>query len=158
MSSFIENVRIALIALQINKLRAALTTLGIGIGIAAVIVLLTLGQAAQGYINRQFLSTGANLITVNSSNSGGFGNRGDAANVKLGMRDLLALQNPNNVAGVVGAVPVLNVRTTTQVGVNTTNTLVTGADYQYFNFQNRVVDAGRVFDSTEQLTEARVAV
>ncbi len=47
MSSLIENVRIALVALQINKLRAALTTLGIGIGIAAVIILLTLGQAAQ---------------------------------------------------------------------------------------------------------------
>ena len=158
MSSLIENVRIALVALQINKLRAALTTLGIGIGIAAVIILLTLGQAAQGFINRQFLSTGANLITINSSNSGGFGGRGDAANVKLGMRDLLALQNPNNVPGVVGAVAVLNVRTTTQFGAQTTNTSVTGTDYQYFNFQNRAVDAGRLFDSNDQLTESRVAV
>ncbi len=158
MSSLIENVRIALVALQINKLRAALTTLGIGIGIAAVIILLTLGQAAQGFINRQFLSTGANLITINSSNSGGFGGRGDAANVKLGMRDLLALQNPNNVPGVVGAVAVLNVRTTTQFGANTTNTSITGTDYQYFSFQNRAVDAGRLFDSNDQLTESRVAV
>ena len=158
MSSLIENVRIALVALQINKLRAALTTLGIGIGIAAVIILLTLGQAAQGFINRQFLSTGANLITINSSNSGGFGGRGDAANVKLGMRDLLALQNPNNVPGVVGAVAVLNVRTTTQFGANTTNTSITGTDYQYFSFQNRTGDAGRLFDSNDQLTESRVAV
>ncbi len=123
-----------------------------------MIILLTLGQAAQGFINRQFLSTGANLITINSSNSGGFGGRGDAANVKLGMRDLLALQNPNNVPGVVGAVAVLNVRTTTQFGVNTTNTSITGADYQYFSFQNRTGDAGRLFDSNDQLTESRVAV
>src|SRR5271165_1519631 len=112
MSNLIENIRIALVALQINKLRAGLTTLGIGIGIGAVVILLTLGQAAQGYINRQFLSTGANLITVSSSNSGGFGSRGDAANVKLGMRDVAALQDANNITGVDAAIPVLNVRTT----------------------------------------------
>src|SRR5260221_1116945 len=158
MSSLIENVRIALVALQINKLRAALTTLGIGIGIAAVIILLSLGDAGQAFIIRQFLSIGANLNIINSSKSGGFGGRGDAANVKLGMRDLLALQNPNNVPGVVGAVAVLNVRTTTQFGVNTTNTSITGTDYQYFSFQNRTGDAGRLFDSNDQLTESRVAV
>jgi putative ABC transport system permease protein len=158
MSNLIENVRIALVALQINKLRAGLTTLGIGIGVAAVVVLLTLGDAAQGYINRQFLSTGANLVTVGSSNSGGFFGRGDAANVKLGMRDVVALQNPNNVSGVTAAVPVLNVRTTTQFGASTTNTQITGADSQYFNLQNRTVDSGRLFDANDQLTQARVAV
>ena len=93
MSSLSENIRIALGALFANKLRAALTTLGIGIGIGAVIILISLGNAAQDYINRQFLGTGADLVTINSSNSGGFGGRGDTASVKLGMQDVASLSN-----------------------------------------------------------------
>src|SRR5258708_11859607 len=158
MSNLIENIRVAIDALFINKLRAALTTLGIGIGIAAVVILVSLGNAAQGFINRQFLRTGADLVTVQSSFGGGFGNRGDAANVKLGMRDVAALQDPNNVSGVVSATPVLSAPVTTQFGTNTTNTQVTGTESQYFDIQNRAVDAGRLFDQNDQITEARVAV
>src|SRR5471030_3017845 len=104
MGNLSDNVRIAIGALFANKLRAALTTLGIGIGIGAVIILISLGNAAQDYINRQFLGTGADLITINSSNSGGFGGRGDTASVKLGMQDVASLANANNVADVSQAV------------------------------------------------------
>ncbi|HLY26564.1 MAG TPA: ABC transporter permease, partial [Aggregatilineales bacterium] len=76
MSKLLENIQVAFTSLLINKLRAILTTVGIGVGIAAVVILVSLGNAAQGYINRQFLSSGADLITVQSSFSGGFGGRG----------------------------------------------------------------------------------
>src|SRR5579859_5755589 len=105
MSNLFENIRIAFGALFSNKLRAILTTLGVGIGVAAVIILVSLGNAAQGYINRQFLSTCANLITV--SNSVTFGARGATRTIKLGMQDANALQNPKNVPGVSAVVPVL---------------------------------------------------
>src|SRR5262249_34397814 len=136
MNNLLENIRIALGALVSNKLRAALTTLGIGIGIGAVIILISLGNAAQGYINRQFQGTGANIVTINSSNSGGFGGRGDVRTVKLGMNDLAALQNPNNVSGIVNAVPVLGVRGATQFGVNTSETQISGTSPEYFPVQN----------------------
>ncbi|HVO44044.1 MAG TPA: ABC transporter permease, partial [Aggregatilineales bacterium] len=158
MSNLAEDIRIAFTALFSNKLRAVLTTVGIGIGIAAVIILVSLGNAAQDYINRQFLSNGADLISVSGANSGGFGGRGDARSVKLGMRDVSYLQNPNNVSGILTVVPTLSVRRTTQFGVNTTNTGTTGTTAQYFDIQNRTVDAGRLFDSTDEQAQARVAV
>jgi putative ABC transport system permease protein len=158
MSSLLENIRIALGALVANKLRAILTTIGIGIGIAAVIILVSLGNAAQDYINRQFLSAGADIITVSGTNSGGFGGRGETANVKLGMRDVAALQNPLNVTGIIGAVPVLSVRAVTGFAANTTNTAITGTTAQYFDLQNRSVGSGRLFDATDEQSEARVAI
>lgn len=59
-----ELVRLALRALSANKLRAFLTTLGISIGIAAVIALLAIGTGVQEYINQQFASAGTNLIGI----------------------------------------------------------------------------------------------
>src|SRR5579859_3826039 len=158
MSKLIENIQIAFTSLLINKLRAILTTVGIGIGIAAVVILVSMGNAAQSYINRQFLSSGADLITVQNTFGGGFGGRGDTANVKLGMQDVSALQNPNNVTGVTAAVPVLSLRTKTQFGVNTTSTQITGTTAQYFDIQNRTIAAGRLFDSNDDISESRVAV
>jgi putative ABC transport system permease protein len=156
MNNLVENVRIAFAALLINKLRAVLTIFGIGIGIGAVIILVSLGNAAQGYINRQFLSAGANLITI--SNGGAFGGRGEVSGVRLGMRDVATLQNANNVAGLLAVVPSLNVRTTTQFATSTTNTSVSGTTPQYFDVQNRTLAAGRFFDADDSATDARVVV
>ena len=65
----------ALSSLASNKLRAALTLLGIVIGVTAVIVLISLGQGVQKSITSEFESLGTNLITVTpGSNDGdGFG-------------------------------------------------------------------------------------
>src|SRR5260221_499205 len=134
MSNLIENIRIALGALFSNKLRAILTTFGIGIGIGAVIILVSLGNAAQGYIHRQFLRNGADIISV--SNGGSFGGRGESTGVKLGLHDVTILQNPNNVAGLLAVVPSLNVRTTTLFATNSTDTNITGTTPQYFDVQN----------------------
>ncbi len=71
-----ENARMALVALMSNKLRALLTTFGIGIGIAAVIVLVSLGNAVQDYVTKQFMGVGYDLIYVRSApTAGGFGER-----------------------------------------------------------------------------------
>src|SRR5258708_1879731 len=158
MSSLSENVRIAFTALFANKLRAILTTIGIGIGIAAVMIRVSSGSAAQGYINRQFLGAGADLITVSGSFGGGFGGRGDSTNVKLGMRDVTTLQSSNQVPAIVAAVPVFAVRATTEFAANTTNTEITGTTAQYFDIENRVIDAGQAFDANDEITQNRVAV
>ena len=59
-----ENIRIALRGLSANKLRAALTMLGILIGVAAVITLLSLGDGVTRYVADQFSGLGTNLIFV----------------------------------------------------------------------------------------------
>ena len=59
-----ESVRLAVKALVANKMRAALTMLGIIIGVGAVITLMSVGQGVQEYITAQFQSIGSNLFFV----------------------------------------------------------------------------------------------
>lgn len=63
----VETFRIALNSLLINRLRSALTTLGIIIGVGAVITLISLGRGAEVYIQSQFEDLGATLLEVNTA-------------------------------------------------------------------------------------------
>jgi len=156
MNSLLENIRIALSALVSNKLRAVLTTLGIGIGVASVIVLVSLGNAVQDYIHRQFVGAGVDLITV--TNGVGFQGRGSSASIKLGMHDAALLNNPNNAPGVLSVVPLLSIRTTTTFQGNSTTTSVTGTQSAYFTLQSRTIASGRLFDTTDEQNDSRVVV
>src|SRR6202051_5051002 len=66
--TFLMIFRIALKALGRNKLRTALTMLGMIIGVAAVITMVALGTGAQTSIEAQIQSTGTNMIIVNAGN------------------------------------------------------------------------------------------
>jgi putative ABC transport system permease protein len=61
-----ESLRIALSALLQNRMRALLTTLGIVIGVGAVIALITLGRGVENYVRNQFESLGSNLLVISS--------------------------------------------------------------------------------------------
>ena len=65
--SLIESFRIALNSLAINRMRAILTTLGILIGVGAVVGLTSLGRGVENYVSGQFESLGANNLTVSST-------------------------------------------------------------------------------------------
>ena len=62
-----ESFRIALTSLVINRLRAVLTTLGIIIGVGAVVGLTSLGRGVEQYVAQQFEDLGVNLLTVSSA-------------------------------------------------------------------------------------------
>jgi putative ABC transport system permease protein len=62
--SFFEGIRLALSGLAANRMRAVLTTLGIVIGVASVVSLISLGRGVQNYIASEFESLGANLLVV----------------------------------------------------------------------------------------------
>ena len=64
LSSLTENIRMALRALRANKLRAALTMLGIIIGVSAVITLVSVGRGVERYIGDAFGSIGTDLLFV----------------------------------------------------------------------------------------------
>src|SRR3974390_1672350 len=69
----LANIRIALRALRVNKMRAALTMLGIIIGVSAVITMVAVGSGAAARIQEQIASIGSNLLMVlpGSQTSGG---------------------------------------------------------------------------------------
>jgi putative ABC transport system permease protein len=89
-------IRIALRALQRNKLRAFLTMLGIIIGVGAVIAMVAIGQGSKKSIQDQLSSMGSNMITIrpNSNQTPGGGARLDVSNVQtLTLDDIKAIQN-----------------------------------------------------------------
>lgn len=71
MSILLDNIRTALIGLRSNKLRAFLTMLGITIGVAAVIALVSIGQAIEEYVTEEFEGIGSNLLFVFGFNDEG---------------------------------------------------------------------------------------
>lgn len=86
-------IRIALRALQRNKLRAFLTMLGIIIGVAAVIAMVAIGQGSKESIQSQLSSMGSNMITIMPSSNVAGGARLEGASVQtLTIDDVKALQ------------------------------------------------------------------
>ncbi len=164
MIAIFENVRIAFTGLSANKLRAALTMLGISIGVAAVIVLVSLGQAVQDYVAEQFIGIGANLAFVLpatfTQRSGGTGaqaaNRFSTAFSSLTERDVTALQDPFNVPDAKSVVPLLRMTRTVNYAGTQIRTRIAATTPQYFPIRNRPVALGRAFDDQE--ADARVAV
>src|ERR1700704_243015 len=91
--SFLMIFRIAFKALGRNKLRTALTMLGMIIGVGAVITMVALGSGAQATIEDSVKSTGTNMITISpgSTNAGGV-RSGGGGNTKLTPEDAKALR------------------------------------------------------------------
>jgi putative ABC transport system permease protein len=162
-----ESMRIALASLASNRLRAALTTLGIAIGVAAVIVLVSLGQAVQDFVAEQFLGIGTNLVFVVSQsatqNSGSFGSTSpgsafSASRSSVTTRDVEALSDPFRVPDAAQIVPELQLTRTTSYGGVEVRGRIRGTSPAYLSVRNRGIALGRFFDDRDELTGARVAV
>jgi putative ABC transport system permease protein len=158
-SKLIENVRIAFSSLTANKLRAFLTVIGIGVGIAAVIILVTLGDSVRDYVSQQFLSTGADLVTVRAG--GGFG----FATVQRGVsrssitdKDYELLADPVSLTNVKTVLPVLSLNRVVEYGTGEEMTSVLATYPTYFDTLSRTIGSGRLFDDNDLDTAARVAV
>jgi putative ABC transport system permease protein len=163
MSKFSENARMALVALMTNKLRALLTTIGIGIGIAAVIVLISLGNAVHDYLTRQFLSVGSDLIYVRSApSSSGFGQRVGRSGVELSSltsKDVSLLGDSFNVPNVKAVVPLIEIRQPVNYGSRTEQRAsIYATTANYFDTLNRQLASGRLLDDQDVQASARVAV
>src|SRR5690349_8673819 len=91
--SIFMTFRIAFKALARNKMRTALTMLGMIIGVAAVIAMVALGTGAQNAIEAQFMSTGTNLVTISpGSTSAGGVRTGFGGSTRLTEEDAKALR------------------------------------------------------------------
>jgi putative ABC transport system permease protein len=99
--SFLRTLKVAWEGLTLNKARSFLTTLGVIIGVAAVIIMLAVSAGAEAEIADQINTLGANLIMVSSAMSrGGFGSQGGSSSTSLSYDDITAITA--NVTGVNG--------------------------------------------------------
>jgi putative ABC transport system permease protein len=155
--SILEIIRIALDAIRRNKLRSALTMLGIVIGVAAVIATVGVGQGAQQAVQEQIASMGSNLLYVQAGSltSGGM-HLGAGATQTLVTDDVTAIlrEVPLAQAAAPGAA------TNAQVvfGNQNWSTTVTGTSPDYFNIRAWPVALGSAFSSDDVRTESNVAV
>ena len=164
--SLTESFRIALIGLQSNRLRAALTTLGIAIGVSAVIVLVSVGQAVQVFVEEQFLGIGTNLVFVvpdtliRVAGAGGppASNRFSASFSSLTLKDVEALSDPFRVPDALQVVPELQLTRATTLGGTEVRGRIRATTPDYLSVRNRAVAAGRFIDERDMLAGARVAV
>lgn len=147
-----ENVRVALVGLRSNKLRSALTMLGITIGVAAVIVLVSIGQAVDSYVQEQFLGIGTNLVII-------FPRENEQGEVRrLTLDEAEALADPFNVPDALRVMPQRQTNRTASFQGREITVRVQGVTTDYLVMRNRSVVSGRFFTDAENQSGARVAI
>jgi putative ABC transport system permease protein len=152
-------IRIAFRALARNKTRAALTMLGIIIGVSAVIVMVSIGQGAQASVQAQIEGMGTNLlfVTAGAQNVGGVrSGTGDSGTNTLTVEDLEAIRR--EVPSVSMVSPQINARSQLVAGNQNWSTSVQGVSEQFPDIRKWAVAGGDFFADADVRTAARVVV
>ena len=150
-----EVLRSALRGMTANPLRSLLTLLGVLIGVAAVIVLVAVGQGSATAITDQISSLGSNTLTVTSSSVNGPG-AGSTSSQALTLAVSDALAKPS--ADIAAVVPQASGSATVSVGSTSTTASVVGTTPGYFSVTNSPVARGTAFTTTDVTDAHRVAV
>ena len=153
-----EHVRSALGAIRANKLRSALSMLGILIGVTAVIAMLAIGKGAQKSVETQLSSLGSNLIMLfpmSPRTAGGArGAHGTSSRLTLEDAAMIARAHP----GIVRAAGELSGSVQVVFADKNVNTSLVGAEPEYEQMRNSAPFYGRFFTAEENERMARVAL
>ncbi|MDR9501822.1 MAG: ABC transporter permease [Desulfurivibrionaceae bacterium] len=136
---------LALREIRRNVLRSVLTILGIVIGVAAVIVMVTIGGGATAQVSQQIASLGSNLLIIRVGQHRGPGQEGAAPPFKIADAQALAREIP----ALAAVAPSSSQRLTAVYGNANWATSVIGIDNQFFTVRNWSVASGRRFLETE---------
>ncbi|BAU52355.1 ABC transporter permease [Mucilaginibacter gotjawali] len=155
--SLINLIRIALKALQRNKLRALLTMLGIIIGVAAVIAMVAIGQGSKQSIHDQLSKMGTNMITVQAASNltGGVKIAGSSFQT-LTIKDIVALKaNPVYITEVS---PSVSAKGQSINGALNWPTTMAGVAPEYLDIRKLTIRDGIAFSDNDVLTSAKVCL
>ena len=152
--------RLAVRGVSANKLRSALTILGILIGVASVVVLVAVGNGSAAAVKKQFEGLGTNSITVFS---GGFGGgRGGARSTAITMtiKDVEALQSKDYAATIKSVVPIVSATAVTATfgEASTTPDQFQGTTPEVQSASSYKAEEGRFFTADEVANRQRVVV
>jgi putative ABC transport system permease protein len=151
--SFYEVVRFALRGLSANKLRSALTMLGILIGVAAVILLVAVGNGSAKAISARIEALGTNTITVMSTNRGGSSNTALTKDISDALVDPTLAPDVKTVSPVVSASA-----TVTYEGTDHSVNSFVGTTPGWFAASNTPVGEGSAFTADDESQGRRVVV
>ncbi|MFQ6099750.1 MAG: ABC transporter permease [Anaerolineae bacterium] len=158
--NILESMRLAFRALAANKLRAALTMLGIIIGVGAVITLMSAGEGVSVYIEEQFRGMGSNLLFVmpGSMDNAGPPGMGGGSMAELTNGDVEALRDPIRAPDVAAISPEEIRSTSVATAKRDTVAQVLGVTPVFSNVRNWPVEMGMFFDQEDMNSRARVAL
>ena len=157
MIDFKSTFKIAVLSLKTNKMRSCLTSLGIIIGVAAVIVMLAIGTGASTKVTKDMESMGSNLLTVRSAsaNQGGV-RQGAGSRPTLTLKDAIAI---NRLArGVEAVAPVSNQNQQIIYGNQNWSTTVYGTTGKYLGIKAYEILIGRNFTAEDIKNSTKVAI
>ena len=154
--SLIESSRSALAAIFANRLRSFLTTLGIIIGVASVIAVVSVTGGMSAFIGDSFASLGADSLTIRSYTP--FEDLMKGIRSRLTPSDLELIEKRGE--GVASITPVLEANRSSQIkyGPQTAYSLIMGTTYAYQDVAQSYTQIGRFLAQSDNLTRRRVAV
>ena len=158
--SISEGLRLAVSGLLANRLRSALTMLGILIGVSAVILLVGVGNGASFAVQQQIQSLGSNLLTVFPSNARGAGGvqQGFGTGSTLTLEDVTAISERGAAPDVVTAIPSAGGRAQLTYGNQNWNSSLVGTGQDFPSVRNYQLGSGQFFTAADVASASKVAV
>ena len=151
--NILESLRTAATSLTTNKLRAILTMLGIIIGVASVVTLLSVGQGVQASVTGQIQSIGSNLVFISA-----YRDESSTRPAYLTTADAQALADPFNAPALAAVAPVTQGSLRVANGDNGQNLTVAGTTGDYARVRNLEVVMGGFLTAGDLADQSRVAV
>ena len=158
----LESIRMATRGIVANRMRSALTMLGILIGVGAVIILVAVGAGPGAKARQSLAALGSNTLTVSA---GGFGqgNRGgtQSRNLQINDADVTAISDKTQASDVTDVVPIVNGGGNVTASLNGSSATVgqfIGTTPNYSPVRNAAVQAGAFFTADDLANHAGVAV
>jgi putative ABC transport system permease protein len=136
---------LALREIRRNMMRSFLTILGIVIGVAAVIIMVTIGGGATVQVTNQIASLGSNLLMVTPGQRMGMGQRSAAAAFSIADVESIG----RDITSIAAIAPSASKAATVVFGNENWNTRITGTTNEYFKAGNWKLSSGRLFNDTE---------
>ena len=154
---FSEILKLAVDSFRANKVRFALTALGMVIGTASVIQVVTIGLTAREYVLQLLQKLETNSVEVEYSGGGAIGTENVLYNDYLTREDEKAVVA--QLPGVQYSSPILEMHDRISFGGGVTkDTLVLGVSPQYLNIRNLLIPVGRFIDDTDDTAHTKCAV
>ncbi|HQR17806.1 MAG TPA: ABC transporter permease [Gemmatimonadales bacterium] len=150
-----ETIAVAFQSIRANKLRTALTMLGVIIGVAAVIAMVALGTGAQRAVEERIAALGANLLTVFPGQSF---RMGVASNVRVSLTTDDADAIKRDATLISAVVPEMQSSLQVKYGNKNINANIVGTTANYVEVRNYTVPVGRMFTSGDDVSRERYAV
>ena len=157
MIDFKSTLKISINSLKVNKMRSALTSLGIIIGVSAVIIMLAVGNGASANVQKNIELMGSNLLTVRSASA-----KTGGVHMGMGSRPTLTLNDAEaikkNVRGLEAAAAASSGTQQLTYGNQNWSTTVYAVEPEYLYVKNYEIELGRKFTRDEEKNGSKVAV